>query len=378
VTVQVRVLRGGEPFETLDLEPGASVLVGRDPEADLRLRDLKASRRHASLELTPDGLRVEDLGSTAGTFVDGERLEGARVVPLPCAVAIGGHVLQVGEGAPASTEGVWVDYERGDLLGEGAFGKVYAATRRADGQAVAVKVLPAPDEGQRERFQREADLCASLEHENLVRLLEVRIERGGLYQVLELVAGGEDLGDRIAAQGQLPIELVLSVARQAAAGLQAIHDAGLVHRDVKPGNLLFTPAGQVKIADFGLARSTESGGTLTKTNMGLGTPAHGPHAGPRRQAGGAERRPLRPGRLPLPRPRWAATVRGQPARRAALGDRRPRADLGGRAAPRLPAGAGQDRAAPPEQGAGGPLRERQDPAQAARQGRGLIDALIAG
>jgi eukaryotic-like serine/threonine-protein kinase len=193
------------------------------------------------------------------------------VVPLPCKVRIGRHTLEIGWADDPTHASIWADYEKGELLGEGGYGQVFAARRRSDGEPVAVKELAIFDPNMLERFRREARLCETLEHPNLVRVLEVREEEQGLYQVMELVEGGNDLKDRIAAEGHLPIAEVFHIAESVGKGLQAIHDAGLVHRDIKPANVMRTANGELKIADFGLARPTETGHSLTKPNAGMGT-----------------------------------------------------------------------------------------------------------
>jgi serine/threonine protein kinase len=85
---------------------------------------------------------------------------------------------------------------------------------------------------------------------------------------------GPDLRERLESEGPLPVAEVLAVAEGVARGLEAIHASGVVHRDIKPHNVMLTADGQVKIADFGLARARESGHTLTRTNLGMGTLAY--------------------------------------------------------------------------------------------------------
>src|SRR5437867_2451747 len=145
-------------------------------------------------------------------------------------------------------------YEILDLIGAGGMGEVYRARDSRLGRDVAVKVLPAIFAGDAQymaRFEREAQVLASLNHANIAAVYG--IEQGAL--VMELVPG-PTLAERI-AEGALPIEEALPIARQIAEGLEAAHDRGIVHRDLKPANVKITPAGIVKLLDFGLAKAAD-------------------------------------------------------------------------------------------------------------------------
>src|SRR5690348_6953245 len=137
-------------------------------------------------------------------------------------------------------------------LGEGGMGAVYRATDTKLNRDVAIKVLPevfAGDPDRLGRFTREAQLLASLNHPNIAAIYGV--EDRAL--VLELV-DGPTLGDRI-AQGPIPIEDALAIARQIAQALEYAHERGIVHRDLKPANVKVTADGRVKVLDFGLAKA---------------------------------------------------------------------------------------------------------------------------
>ncbi|HUQ92469.1 MAG TPA: protein kinase [Bryobacteraceae bacterium] len=145
-------------------------------------------------------------------------------------------------------------YEVSALLGAGGMGEVYRARDPKLGRDVAIKVLPellAADAQHMARFEREAQVLASLNHPNIATVYGV--EQNAL--VMELVEG-QTLADRIAA-GALPIEEALLIARQIVEGLEAAHDRGIVHRDLKPANVKITPAGVVKLLDFGLAKAAD-------------------------------------------------------------------------------------------------------------------------
>jgi Tol biopolymer transport system component len=142
-------------------------------------------------------------------------------------------------------------YEVVSQLGAGGMGEVYRARDTKLKRDVAIKVLPADVAGDRERlarFQREAEVLASLNHPHIAHVYG--IEDGAL--VMELVEG-EDLSARI-ARGPLPLDEALPIARQIAEALEAAHEAGIVHRDLKPGNVKVRDDGTVKVLDFGLAK----------------------------------------------------------------------------------------------------------------------------
>lgn len=176
-----------------------------------------------------------------------------------------------------NTEGlVGGRYRLERLLGDGGMASVHLARDEELDRRVAVKILHArlaSDDTFRERFLREARLAASLSHPNVVQVFDAgRDHAGHPYIVMECV-DGETLAAELARRGRLPVDRVLALGRQACAGLAEAHAAGLVHRDVKPHNLLVRPDGTLKVADFGIARAAAAAG-LTQTGAVLGTAAY--------------------------------------------------------------------------------------------------------
>ena len=166
-------------------------------------------------------------------------------------------------------------YELGPVLGAGAMAVVHEAEDVELGRPVAVKVLAenlAHDGAVRERLLREARIAARLSHPNVVRIYDTGEEGGRPYIVMELV-DGESLAELVHREGPLAPEQAVHLVLQACAGLEAAHQAGLVHRDVKPGNLLLSRDGVLKIADFGIARAHDAT-RLTLTGTVLGTAAY--------------------------------------------------------------------------------------------------------
>jgi serine/threonine-protein kinase len=141
-------------------------------------------------------------------------------------------------------------------LGEGGMGEVYRATDTKLGRDVALKVLPqafASDADRMARFEREAQVLASLNHTNIASIYGLEEADGVRCLVLELVEG-PTLAERI-AKGPIPLDEALPIARQVAEALETAHERGVIHRDLKPGNIKVTPEGTVKVLDFGLAKA---------------------------------------------------------------------------------------------------------------------------
>jgi serine/threonine-protein kinase len=163
-------------------------------------------------------------------------------------------------------------YELTRRIAGGGMGEVWAARDVVLDREVAVKLLRreyADDAGFVERFRNEARHAASLSHPGIASVYDYGEIDGSAYLVMELVPG-EPLSVILAQRGPLPADEAVPLLQQAAQALQAAHAAGLVHRDVKPGNLLVTPDAQVKITDFGIARAGGQA-ALTRTGEVMGT-----------------------------------------------------------------------------------------------------------
>ena len=278
-----------------------SFLVGRTKDSHFRLSydDPYFSRRHFVIELNPPRCRLLDLKSRNGVHVNGQRVEVAELQNGDRVKA--GHTVflvkvEKDMSAPPGDTTVSVPHQSvsevvpSDLLipgyrvegelGRGGMGVVYRATRLADGQPAAVKVLvPAPGSSRREidMFLREARVLAALTHPHIVRCLDAGEGEGFLFIAMELIEG-PDLKRFVADGGPQSVPLAVKLIRHALTGLQAAHAAGYVHRDVKPPNLLLGRSGTkriVKLADFGLAKAFESSrltGITLHGDIG-GTPA---------------------------------------------------------------------------------------------------------
>lgn len=159
-------------------------------------------------------------------------------------------------------------------LGQGGMGSVYQAKHRTLDKYIAIKILPpefARDEKYIDRFLREARSAAKLEHPNIVQMYNAG-EQNGIYFISMQFVLGMSLQNHINSQGRIPLEQGLWVMKGSLDGIAFAHKSGIIHRDIKPDNIMVTSTGEVKVVDFGLARSTEMGNTLSAPGQIIGTP----------------------------------------------------------------------------------------------------------
>jgi serine/threonine protein kinase len=163
-----------------------------------------------------------------------------------------------------------------EQVGSGGYGEVWRAADTVLSRPVAIKLLHPRYAGQGQavdRFRAEARHAAALSHENIAQVHDYGEAAGGEppYLVMELVAGASL--EAVLAGGPLDATRTMDIVAQAAAGLQAAHATGMIHRDIKPGNLLLTPRGTVKITDFGIAHTVDSA-SVTASGELIGTPGY--------------------------------------------------------------------------------------------------------
>jgi hypothetical protein len=164
-------------------------------------------------------------------------------------------------------------YEVVDHLGAGGMGTVYLATDPLLRRTVAIKVLPVHDEELRERFAREARSAASLRHNNIVTIYDVGEDDGKPFLAMEFI-DGESMAELVRRRAAIDLDKRIRLMIDLCSGLGYAHRSGIIHRDIKPGNLMITSEGPLKILDFGLARITTDGTSTGLTTAGslLGTP----------------------------------------------------------------------------------------------------------
>jgi len=162
----------------------------------------------------------------------------------------------------------------GRLIGKGGMGRVYQA-RRPDGGVApfVIKVFSAVDPEALQRFRREGRLMAELQHSNIVRVLEAGGEGSVAYLILERV-DGPSLQELLEKRKRFTWEGATRALRQIATALQAVHERGVVHRDIKPHNVLLASDGTLKLCDFGIAKTNHSDSTSTRAGAIVGSPAY--------------------------------------------------------------------------------------------------------
>jgi serine/threonine-protein kinase len=176
--------------------------------------------------------------------------------------------------APSLLHSTIAGYRLVHFIGAGGMGEVYRGVEERDGTVVAVKVLSRGSlaSSALARFYNEAHVQAGLSHPNIARLLAF-VDLGGRPCLVMEFVDGESLGDRIRRAGRLCVEEALPIYAQVADAVAHVHDRGIVHRDLKPSNVRITPAGAVKLLDFGIAKQGTAHG-LTRTGSLIGTPLY--------------------------------------------------------------------------------------------------------
>jgi pSer/pThr/pTyr-binding forkhead associated (FHA) protein len=300
-----------------------ALVIGRAVSGEGRLGDdHELSRRHARVARDAGGqLTIEDLGSANGTFVNGERARGRQVLKVGDSVQIGSTTLQlthVGRApappalatplaapatplaapaaplaapaaplpgpakrrhAPAALaadrEGLTSELPLGsifagcrveEVISHGDMAVVYRAEELALQRRVALKLILPERSGEerfRERFRRESKVAAAIDHPNVIPIFDAGDEDGLLFITMRLVEG-TDMRALIAAEGRIEPRRTARIVRQVGAALDAVHARGMLHRDVKPSNVLLARADHVYLSDFGLAKRAASVGGLTR------------------------------------------------------------------------------------------------------------------
>lgn len=172
-----------------------------------------------------------------------------------------------------------VRYEIKSVLGVGGMGMVYKATDRELGEVVAVKTLKPDmmrqDPSALDRFKSEIKLARRIAHRNVVRTYDLG-ENSGVYFITMEFVEGKSLKDLIQSRGRLPVSVTVPIAKQLCRALEVAHDEGVIHRDIKPQNMVVQPDGVLKVMDFGIARLAERSANAGHTQAGMvvGTPEY--------------------------------------------------------------------------------------------------------
>ncbi|MBC7894793.1 MAG: protein kinase [Cytophagaceae bacterium] len=262
---------------------GAGLLISRRIAAPLRAL-VRATRgaRQGDYAVTLPGNAPREIGELADAFH--ALLDDLKAKEELVAVMQHDRKGRVTTTSPASRlangEIFANRYQIVDLIGVGGMGAVYRALDKELGETVALKTLRTEelrqDETSLDRFREEIRLARRITHRNVVRTHDLGIVGDLYYLTMELVEG-RPLDDLIAQEGQLPIGAVQSIGVQMLRALEAAHEVGVVHRDIKPPNLLLDASGLLKVTDFGIARlvnETLGKRKFTSTGMIIGSPAY--------------------------------------------------------------------------------------------------------
>ncbi|MFH0946584.1 MAG: protein kinase [Planctomycetota bacterium] len=257
--------------QTFRIEADRVYTFGREGTCDLPLDDELVSRLHARLRGKDGRYFLKDNHSSNGTFVNDQPIAPMRELQSGDKLSFGGTILtflsdaDAGGGAGKTLGG----YKLLQRLGRGGMGTVYRALQLSLNREVALKILSpelSQDPAFVQRFLKEARSAGQLNHPNIVQVYDVDRDEGLTFYAMEFVAGGT-VEDLIREHGRVDLDRTLGFLEDAARGLQYAEMKKIVHRDIKPDNLMLTEMGTLKVADLGLALALHEG-TTEKTILG--------------------------------------------------------------------------------------------------------------
>ena len=270
---KIVIEKGAGRGDAFRIKRDETLHVGRDPNSvDIVLSDTLVSRRHMSIEGREDGFYVQDAGSLNGIYVNGRRVDGSRLEPGD-RIKAGDCLLSFLEDDEGRISGGLIGREvNGHVIvertGRGGMGTVYKAIQLSLDRPVAIKVL-APellrDPEFVDRFVAEARAAGRLNHRNLVQVFDTGSWEGMCYYTMEYMPFGS-LSDQIRGGQKLPVANVLPMMLDVANGLIYAERRGVVHRDIKPDNLMIGFEGIVKIGDLGIAKTLQDSPTVEQAD----------------------------------------------------------------------------------------------------------------
>ncbi len=288
--------------DTHPVRRGDKILVGEGAHCDLVVQGEGVDEAHCQILERNGEILLVDNDSEGGTFVNGTRVERCKL-RFGDLILLGKTPVMLNQGLPATpffrpaqpgqdaaSRSCFLGLEPTELagtnlggfrllrqLGVGGMSVVYLAEQVNLGRLVALKVLKKDFGGHvktMERFMREARAGAKLNHPNIVMVYDAGVQGGLGFIAMEYVEG-EDVGRWIKRFGRLPVDLAVSIGIQTATALDVAHAAGIIHRDVKPTNILFSKGGVAKLLDLGIAKIIEEA-FLEESRAGLGTLSYMP------------------------------------------------------------------------------------------------------
>ncbi len=278
----ILVENGAHKGKSFALSPPGPFSIGRDHTTEICLPDPMMSRRHCLIEVKSGVYTLRDLGSANGTQLNGERVD-ERPLKLGDRIIAGDTLLTfLGEDSTDPLVGKKLKgYEILERIGRGGMGTVYRARQISLDRLVALKVLSpemVEDPSFVARFLEEARSAARLSHPHVVMVYDIDDEvvegQRVVYYSMEYMSGGsvEDLLNR--EGGRLDPEKALGIVLETAQGLSYAEQVGLVHRDIKPGNLMIHESGIIKIGDLGIATRSAGKGILASQKGGISGSPH--------------------------------------------------------------------------------------------------------
>jgi len=282
-TLQITVTQGPDEGKKLLLEPGKTYSIGCGAEDHLVLTDPMVLKGHCSLEVSANGVILRNHTASAGTYIGEKKIAQARI-PAKATFRIGDSHIQIRPGAvpkaaaPAPAAPAAGQVRRGgandplvgkivggykllEVVGRGGMGTVYKAVQLSLQREVALKVLArkySRDENFRNLFINEARAAAQLVHPNIVQVYDAGIEGDVSFFSMEFISQGS-VEEILQREKRIPWQEAILMVLEAAHGLEYAEGKQIVHRDIKPDNLMLNADGRIKIADLGLAKQGEGG-----------------------------------------------------------------------------------------------------------------------
>jgi serine/threonine protein kinase len=274
--IELLVIEGLDRGQRFLFTPPARVTIGRGEGCEISLADPRVSRRHFCIEVERDACTIRDLASANGTWVNGALAEAGALADGD-RIRVGDTTIECAIGPDDEAAPALPGYRFLERIGAGATGRVHKAVQIALGRLVAVKVIPierGADPREVARIVRGARAEALLSHPHVVQVHDF-IRARDLHIVMEYVEG-TDLRRLTLERGRLAAREAAAIGVQVLSALQHAFERGIVHRDVKPDNVLVTTSGHAKLADFGLAKPLEEAGRsgITRPDEAPGTPAY--------------------------------------------------------------------------------------------------------
>lgn len=271
--------KGAEKGRTLRITK--TLVVGRDTQVDIPVQDLMVSRTHCKIEPRSDGFYLVDLNSLNGTYLNGKQVKTAAL-QLGDVIKVGSTIFSfsLDDGIKDQFIGQMIGkYRIIKRLGRGGMGTVYEAKHEDLDRLVAVKIVApeyAGDKSFVDMFMHEARYAAKLNHPNVVQIYDVGHEEGLYYYTMEFVPGGSVHEFLLKQPGKkLSIDQAMEITTQMALALEYAHSKGIIHRDVKPENMLIGEGGVIKLTDLGLAHTMGEKIQLEgKSDYVFGTPLY--------------------------------------------------------------------------------------------------------